>query len=141
MNDRLIAAHWGLLVYGGLVAVLAASMVLISHVLGERHRDRVTAEPYESGMMTTGSARVRLAANFYLLAMFFVIFDLEILFVVAWAVAARELGWPGYVELLVFLGVLGAALAYLWRLGALDWQTSSRRGGTGAKGARASHEP
>jgi NADH-quinone oxidoreductase subunit A len=71
--------------------------------------------------MRAGSAHVRLSARFYLIAMFFVIFDLEAVFVFAWAVAARELGWPGYWEMAIFVGLLVVALAYLWRLGALDW--------------------
>ena len=59
--------------------------------------------------------------------MFFVIFDLEAAFILTWAVAARELGWSGYVEVLVFIGILLAALAYLWRQGALDWRTTRQR--------------
>jgi NADH-quinone oxidoreductase subunit A len=102
-------------------------MMLISYVMGERHREKETGEPYESGITTTGSARIRLSAQFYLIAMFFVIFDLESAFVVAWAIAARQLGWAGYAEILVFIGFLLAALIYLWRLGALDWSTSSAR--------------
>ncbi len=60
--------------------------------------------------------------KFYLVAMFFVIFDLETVFIFAWAIAFREVGWTGYIEMLVFVGVLVAALIYLWRLGALDWR-------------------
>jgi NADH-quinone oxidoreductase subunit A len=96
-------------------------MLLLSWFLGQRHRGRETGEPYESGIMPTGSARLRLSAKFYLVAMFFVIFDLEAAFIVAWAVAAREAGWPGYIGVLSFIGVLTAALLYEWRLGALDW--------------------
>ena len=66
------------------------------------------------------------SAKFYLVAMFFVIFDLEAVFIFAWAIAARELGWAGYCEILVFIAILLAALAYLWRLGALDWSPSRR---------------
>jgi NADH-quinone oxidoreductase subunit A len=66
-------------------------------------------------------------AKFYLMAVFFVIFDLEAVFVYAWAVSAKEAGWPGYIEMLVFLGILVAALAYLWRLGALDWAPRPRK--------------
>jgi NADH-quinone oxidoreductase subunit A len=64
---------------------------------------------------------VRLSAKFYLIAVFFVIFDLEAVFLYSWAVAAQDLGWPGYWEVVIFVGVLVVALAYLWRLGALDW--------------------
>ncbi|MCX7014303.1 MAG: NADH-quinone oxidoreductase subunit A [Candidatus Sumerlaeota bacterium] len=96
-------------------------MIMVSFVLGARHSDRATGEPYESGIVSTGSARLRFPIHFYLVAMFFVIFDLEAVFLFAWAVAVRELGWAGFAEALVFIGVLVAALAYLWRLGALDW--------------------
>jgi len=102
-------------------------MIVLSHFLGQRHRERATGEPYESGMPVTGSARVRLTARFYLVALCFVIFDLEAVFIFAWAVSAREVGWAGYIEVLVFIAILAAALVYLWRLGALDWGRSARR--------------
>jgi NADH-quinone oxidoreductase subunit A len=108
-------------VYAAAVIVLVGGMIGTSYVLGQRHRDRATGDPYESGIVSTGSARVRLSVKFYLVAMFFVIFDLEAVFLFAWAVAARELGWAGYAEALVFIGILVAALVYLWRRGALDW--------------------
>ena len=102
-------------------------MIGLSYFLGQRHEERATAEPYESGIVPTGDARVRLSAKFYLVAMFFVIFDLESVFVFAWAVSAREVGWTGYLEILVFIFILLAALVYLWRLGALDWGTQQSR--------------
>ena len=114
-------------VYFVAVILLVAVMLTLSYVLGERHREKQTAEPYESGVMSTGTARVRFDIKFYLLAMFFVIFDLEAVFVYAWAVSVRETGWPGYGEMLVFIGVLAAALAYLWRLGALEWGAFIKR--------------
>ena len=115
---------WTLGIYFVAVLLLVATMLAISHVLGERHNERATGSPYESGILSEGSARVRLSAKFYLVAMFFVIFDLEAVFIFAWAVAARELGWAGYDEIFVFIAILVAALAYLWRLGALDWAPS-----------------
>jgi NADH-quinone oxidoreductase subunit A len=118
---------WPLALYFGLVLITVGGMLGISYVLGERHKQRATGEPYESGIMASGSARVRLSAKFYLVAMFFVIFDLEAAFVVAWAIAFREVGWAGYVEILVFIGILLAALVYLWRVGALEWGTSRRQ--------------
>jgi NADH-quinone oxidoreductase subunit A len=120
------ATLWPLVVYAGAVIVLVTSMLALSHVLGQRHQETATGEPYESGIVSTGSARVRLSAEFYLVAMFFVIFDLEAVFIVAWAVAFREVGWGGYVEVVVFIGVLLAALVYLWRQGALDWGAAGR---------------
>lgn len=121
------ASLWPLGVYFALVVIVVGGMVAGSYVLGERHRERATGEPYEGGNVPTGSARVRFPVKYYLIAMFFVIFDLEAVFLFAWAVAAREVGWAGYVEALVFIGVLVVALAYLWRLGALDWSPERRR--------------
>ena len=117
---------WALGLYFLVVLLVVASMLGLSYVLGQRHEEPATGSPYESGILSEGSARVRLAAKFYLTAMFFVIFDLEAAFIFAWAVAARELGWSGYGELAVFVAILVAALIYLWRLGALDWSPRSR---------------
>ncbi len=118
---------WPLAVYTILVGLLVMAMLSMSFVLGQRHHDRATGSPYESGILSEGSARVRFSAKFYLIAMFFVIFDLESVFLFAWAVAVRETGWAGYAEALLFIMVLLATLAYLWRVGALDWRQGSRR--------------
>jgi NADH-quinone oxidoreductase subunit A len=114
---------WGFGVYTALVLGLVTVMIGLSFVLGQRHHDRSTDSPYESGILSEGSARVRLSAKFYLVAMFFVIFDLEAIFIFAWAVAVRETGWTGYVEVFIFITVLLVALAYLWRVGALEWSS------------------
>ena len=118
---------WPLAVYTILVGLLVMAMLSMSFVLGQRHHDRATGSPYESGILSEGSARVRFSAKFYLISMFFVIFDLEAVFLFAWAVAVRETGWAGYAEALLFIMVLLATLAYLWRVGALDWRQGSRR--------------
>jgi NADH-quinone oxidoreductase subunit A len=115
---------WPLVAYFGVVVVMVAGILALSWVLGQRRRDRQTGQPYESGMVSTGSARGPLSAEFYLIAMFFVIFDLEAVFLFAYAIAYDRLGWAGYVEMLIFVGVLAAALGYLWKVGALDWGTS-----------------
>jgi NADH-quinone oxidoreductase subunit A len=107
-------------VYFAGVLALVASMVLGTWLLGGRSRNRTNILPYESGIISTGSARVRLSADFYLFAMFFVIFDLESVFVYTWAIAVEDLGWPGYLSISIFVASLAAALVYLWRLGALD---------------------
>ncbi|WP_035349653.1 NADH-quinone oxidoreductase subunit A [Edaphobacter aggregans] len=118
---------WPLAVYLVIVVVLVVAMLGLSFVLGQRHNNRATGSPYESGILSQGSARVRLSARFYLVAMFFVIFDLEAVFIFAWAVAVRELGWTGYAEAALFIAVLLATLVYLGRVGALDWGPGSRR--------------
>lgn len=95
----------------------------LSFVLGERHVGRETNTPYESGIKTTGSARIRFSAKFYIIAMLFVIFDLEAVFLFAWAVSAKELGWSGYWAMLIFVAVVVVGLIYEWSAGALDWIT------------------
>jgi NADH-quinone oxidoreductase subunit A len=121
------AELWPLEVYFAAVLAVVVGMVAVSYVLGQRHVERATGEPYESGVVSTGSAQIRFSAKFYLVAMLFVIFDLEAVFLVAWAIAFREVGWPGYVGMLVFLLILVAGLAYEWRMGALEWGSSGRR--------------
>jgi NADH-quinone oxidoreductase subunit A len=113
--------YWPFVLYSVLVLALVTSMLAISYFLGERHRERVTDEPYESGVKPTGSTAIRLPIKFYLIALFFVIFDVESIFVFAWAIALRELGWAGYVEIIIFILVIILTLVYLWRMGALDW--------------------
>jgi len=121
------SALWPLAVYCVAATVLVAFIMALSAVLGQRHQEKDTGEPYESGIAATGSASLRFHAGFYLIAMFFVIFDLEAAFIYAYAVAFRELGWAGYIEVLVFVFILAAALFYLWRVGALDWRTPTQR--------------
>jgi len=118
---------WPLVVYFSAIIFIVAAMIGLSYVLGERHREKATGEQYESGILPVGSARLRLSAKFYLVAMFFVIFDLEAVFIFAWALSVRELGWLGYIEILVFIVILLVALVYLWRLGALDWGSRTGR--------------
>jgi len=126
-------ALWPFLLYFFLVIGLA-TLMLLTFLLGERHRERATGEPYESGMVITGSARLRFDVQFYLIAVFFVIFDLEALFIFAWAVGLRELGWTGYIEIAVFIGLLFVALIYLWRVGGLELTTRRTAAQRGERG-------
>jgi len=118
---------WPLLVYGLAVILLVAVMIGLSYLLGQRHKEKVTGEQFESGMKITGSARVRFSAHFYLVAMFFVIFDLEAAFLIAWSVAFNELGWEGYITAAVFIFILLVVLVYEWRIGALDFGLSGKK--------------
>lgn len=116
---------WPLAAHFAAVVALAAVLLLVSWLLGQRHREKATGEVYESGIETTGSARGRLGVDFFLVALLFVIFDLEVAFLFAWAVAARDVGWAGYAGLLVFVAILVVGLIYEWRRGALDWGWSA----------------
>ncbi|HMK55672.1 MAG TPA: NADH-quinone oxidoreductase subunit A [Dissulfurispiraceae bacterium] len=109
------------ILYAVAVFVVSAAMIVASYLLGQKHRDCDTEETYESGVRSTGSARMRFDIKFYMIAMFFIIFDLESVFIFAWSVSLFETGWPGYIGMAVFISVLMAMLAYLWRTGALDW--------------------
>jgi NADH-quinone oxidoreductase subunit A len=118
---------WSLLVFFVAAVALVTVMIGLSALLGQRHRERTTGEPYESGIVPTGSARIRFDVKFYLIAMLFVIFDLEAVFIFVWAGSARRLGWTAYIEIAVFIGLLFLALVYLWRVDALSWGTAKHR--------------
>jgi NADH-quinone oxidoreductase subunit A len=113
-------------VYAACVAAVVMFMVGGSFVLGQRRKDRTSGQPYESGIVSQGSARLRMTSQFYLMAILFVIFDLEAVFLFAWSVAVRELGWKGYGAIALFIGLLLVALGYLWRVGALAWGPRQR---------------
>ncbi|KAA5549303.1 NADH-quinone oxidoreductase subunit A [Adhaeribacter rhizoryzae] len=112
---------WPLLLYAAIVFSLVGIILLVSYVLGGRHQERATNEPYEGGIVSTGSARLRFSSQFYLIAMLFVIFDVETVFILSWAIAFQELGWYGYIGVLVFIAILVVVLIYEWRNGALDF--------------------
>lgn len=109
------------LVYAIAVFLIAGIMIGLSHFLGERHKEKLTDEPFESGIPPTGNARLRFSSHFYLIAIFFVIFDLDAVFILAWAISFRELGLAGYIGIVVFIGLLIAVLAYEIGIKALDF--------------------
>lgn len=119
-------AFWATAVYVLAVFGLCALMLGLSWLLGGKSGARARNEPFESGVVSASPERLRLSARFYLVAVFFVIFDVEALFLYAWAVSVREAGWLGFVEAFIFIAVLGASLVYLVRIGALDWMPESR---------------
>src|SRR5690625_5205411 len=99
---------WPFLVYGIAVVLLAGGMLTITYFLGERHKERETNEVFEAGISPTGSARLLFPIHFYTIAMFFVIFDLEVVFIVAWAISIKSVGWAGYLGVLTFVVDLAA---------------------------------
>jgi NADH-quinone oxidoreductase subunit A len=141
LNQPETSSLWPLTVYFACVMGIVGVMVGVSYLLGQHRRDRATGSPYESGIVSEGSARLRFTARFYLVAMFFVIFDLEAVFIFAWSVAVRDLGWTGYSAILVFIALLLIALAYLWRSGALRWGSGRYGQSRFARGGVRSHEP
>lgn len=120
-----VPSLWPLALYFGLIVVLVAGIIVLSHLVGERHRSAQRDSQYESGMVPTGSARLRFDAQFYLVAIFFIIFDLEAAFIFAWAIGFRRLGWKGFAEIALFIGLLLVGLVYIWKKGVLDWRASA----------------
>ena len=100
---------------------LAAGLLTASYLLGKRVRNRVKDMPYESGIVPTGDARQRFSVKFYLVAMLFIVFDIEAIFLYPWAVVYRELLMPGFVEMLIFVILILSGFFYIWKKGALDW--------------------
>ena len=131
---------WALIAYMGGVAFLLAFMLGIPVWLGGRDWGRAKNEPFESGVVPFGGANLRFSAKFYLIAMFFVIFDVEALFLYAWAVSVRESGWTGFIEVSIFIGVLLAGLVYIWRIGALEWAPAQRKRRAEREAARRARE-
>lgn len=118
---------WPFLVYGAIVLILVCVILGLSYVLGQRHKDRSTDEVYESGIVSTGSARLRFPSQFYLIAMLFVIFDIETVMIITWVIAFDELGWKGFLGASVFIFILTVVLIYEWRNGALDFGPDGKK--------------
>lgn len=137
-TTALIAEYWAIGLFIVAVIGLCAFMIGVSALLGGRSQGRSKELPFESGIIGAGSARQRFSIQFYLVAMLFVIFDIEAVFLFAWAVSVRDVGWGGFWGAAVFIFILLAGLVYDRRVGALDWapQGSDRlhRGGTPSGG-------
>jgi len=116
------------IVYFGAVILLVLTMLGLSYLLGQRRANKATNMPFESGVVSVGTPQIQMSVEFYLIAIFFVIFDLETVFIFAWAIAFFELGWEGYAAIMVFIIILGVALIYEWRSGALEWGVKTRLG-------------
>ncbi len=108
-------------VYAAVCGGLAAVILIVSAVFGPRRHTRVKSDPYECGVDPIGSARERFSVHFYLVAILFILFDIEMVFLIPWAVLYKKLGIFGLWEAGIFLGVLGFGLAYVWRKKALVW--------------------
>ena len=108
----------------GVIALLAGGMLALSSLLGQHRPTRQKLAPYECGVQPIGDARQRFSVKFYLVAMVFILFDVEVVFLYPWAVIYRELKWFGFVEMLLFLLLVLAGFVYLWKKGVLDWSKS-----------------
>lgn len=119
--NEVLAQHWATGLFVVAVVGLCAFMMGASSLLGGRSQGRSKTLPFESGIVGAGSARQRFSIKFYLVAMLFVIFDIEAVFLFAWSASVREVGWSGFWGAAVFIAILLAGLFYDSRVGALDW--------------------
>src|ERR1017187_2870896 len=124
--------YFPVLVQTVLAVLVAGALITLSFVLGKRVKDRVKDSPYECGIAPTGSARERFSVKFYLVAIVFILFDIEAVFLYPWAVVYRELKMFAFVEMLLFVLLIVCGFFYGWKKGALDWSSevprlSSRR--------------
>jgi NADH-quinone oxidoreductase subunit A len=116
--------YFPILVQALVAAILAAALITISYVFGKKVRNRVKDMPYESGIVPTGDARQRFSVKFYLVAMLFILFDIEAIFLYPWVVVYRELKMFAFVEMLIFVVLILSGFLYIWKKGALDWSGS-----------------
>ncbi|WP_087718664.1 NADH-quinone oxidoreductase subunit A [Salinicola salarius] len=121
-----IASYWATGLFVVAVVALCGLMIGAASLLGGRSQGRSKSLPFESGIVGAGSARQRFSVKFYLVAMLFVIFDIEAVYLFGWAVSVREVGWTGFVAAAVFILILLAGLVYDARVGALDWAPRKR---------------
>ena len=122
----MLDAYAPILLLMGLVLTVVAGMLVVSDLVSAKRRVVGKSQAYESGITPVGTARVRLSIHFYLVAVLFILFDVESVFLVLWAVSARSFASAGvglmvFVEISLFVGMLVLALAYVWRKGGLDW--------------------
>ncbi|MBO6937300.1 MAG: NADH-quinone oxidoreductase subunit A [Deltaproteobacteria bacterium] len=106
----------------GVASAVALGMFLATTLAGPKKPSPEKNLPYESGSNTTGANHIRLSVKFYLTAILFVVFDIEAVFLYPWGGMFRDLGWFGFVEMLLFLVILGVTLVYAWKKGALEWE-------------------
>jgi NADH-quinone oxidoreductase subunit A len=118
--------YFPVLVQALVAMALAAGLLTVSFVLGKRVRNKIKDTPYESGITPTGDARHRFSVKFYLVAMLFILFDIEAIFLYPWVVVYRELKMFAFVEMLVFVILILSGFFYIWKKGALDWAEPDR---------------
>ncbi len=113
-----------LTIYAALVLVFIASQLFLASWMGEKKKSVEKSRPYECGIIPTGSAYFRYPVPFYLVAIFFLLFDVEGAYIFTWAVTYEDLGWSGWMQMSFFIILLLAGLFYIWRKGGLDWRAA-----------------
>src|SRR5215469_10057129 len=128
MPNSYTEVYFPILVQAVVAMALAAGLLSVSFLLGKRVRNRAKDMPYESGMVPTGDARQRFSVKFYLVAMLFILFDIEAIFLYPWVVVYREFKVAAFVEMVIFVVLILSGFFYIWKKGALDWSSSDLGG-------------
>jgi NADH-quinone oxidoreductase subunit A len=122
LGGAMSGAYLPLLLLFGVSLATAVGMVVLTHILNPRRRTAQKEMPYESGMIPLGDTRARFSVKFYMVAISFIVFDLETIFLIPWAVQMRELGWSAFLAVSLFVVVLAVGLLYEWKKGGLEWE-------------------
>lgn len=125
MPENYFARYLPLLIHFILAGALATGIVLLSWIVGQRKPTRAKLSPYECGMTPVGDARERFPVKFYVVAMLFILFDVEAVFLYPWAIILRQLKMFGFWEMLVYIAIVLVGFFYIWKKGVLDWGISS----------------
>ena len=129
MPANYFESYLPLLLHFVIAFTVAGAIVTLSWLVGQRKPNRAKMSPYECGVTPVGNARERFSVKFYLVAMLFILFDVEAVFLYPWAIILRELKMFGFLEMLVYVGIVLVGLFYVWKKGALDWgATGGKRG-------------
>ncbi len=131
MPDSVIDSYFPLLIQVGLAMMVAAALVGLAVLLGKRLKNKVKDLPYECGITPVGSARERFSVKFYLVAMLFILFDIEAIFLYPWAVVFRELKMFAFVEMTLFIALVLCGLFFVWKKGVLNWNPEHEQAGSG----------
>ena len=121
MNSNYLDNYGPLLLMFVIAAGLAGALIMASEFVGQHKRTKAKDQPYECGMLPTGDARERFSVHFYMVALLFILFDIEAIFLYPWALVYHDLKVFGFVEMLVYIVILFVGYIYLWKKGALDW--------------------
>jgi len=124
MPTTLAETWFPVLVQAVLAMVIAAALVTLSFVVGRKLKNKVKDMPYECGIAPTGDAQHRFSVRFYLVAMLFILFDIEAIFLYPWAVVFKQLKMFGFMEMLTFVILILAGFFFIWKKGVLDWAKS-----------------
>jgi len=118
----MLIEYLAILIYILIAIAFAVFAIIASHLLGQRRPTAIKQAPYECGMTTIGSSFRRVAIKYYIIAMLFLIFDIEVVFLYPWAVIFKQLKVFAFISMVVFIGILFIAYIYIWKKGALEWE-------------------